>query len=449
MSEDRALLLGREKTGKLLRQYAMPAIVAMIASSLYNIVDSIFIGQKLGALAISGLALTFPFMNLAAAFGTLVGVGASTLVSIRLGQKDYCSARMVLGNVVLLNIIFGLSFSLLTLPFLTHILYLFGGSEATIEYARSFMAIILVGNVFTHLYFGLNAMLRASGHPQKAMYVTIFSVFINIVLDALFILVFGWGIAGAAWATVIAQFSALLWLVTIFLKRNKVLYFTKEIFRLKKKIVVDALSIGLSPFLMNTAACFVVILINSSLQKYGGDLAIGAYGIINRVAFVFVMIVLGLTQGMQPIVGYNYGAKLYPRVLEVLKTGIKVGVIVMTIAFILVEIFPGSISRAFTSDETLIKIAVKGFRIVFCFFPIIGFQMVSSNFFQSIGQAKKSIFLSLTRQVIVLIPLLFILPHFLGIEGVWISMPISDLVATIITSVLIIKQVKYFKSLGV
>jgi len=201
--------------------------------------------------------------------------------------------------------------------------------------------------------------------------------------------------------------------------------------------------------LMNTAACFVVILINFSLQKYGGDLAIGAYGIINRVAFVFIMIVLGLTQGMQPIVGYNYGAKLYPRVLEVLKHGIKVGVIVMTIAFILVEIFPYSISRAFTSDDTLIKIAVKGFRIVFCLFPIIGFQMVSSNFFQSIGQAKKSIFLSLIRQVIVLIPLLFLLPHFLGVEGVWISMPIADLSSTIITAFLIIKQVKYFKSLSV
>ena len=449
MSEDKALLLGRENTGKLLRQYAMPAIVAMIASSLYNIVDSIFIGQKLGALAISGLALTFPFMNLAAAFGTLVGVGASTLLSIRLGQKDYCSARMVLGNVVLLNIIFGLSFSVLTLPFLTNILYLFGGSESTIEYARSFMFIILIGNVFTHLYFGLNAMLRASGHPQKAMYVTIFSVIINIALDALFILVFNWGIAGAAWATVIAQFSALLWLVTIFLKRNKVIYFSREIFRLKKKIVVDALSIGLSPFLMNTAACFVVILINFSLRKYGGDLAIGAYGIINRVGFVFIMIVLGITQGMQPIVGYNYGAKLYPRVLGVLKKGIKVGVIVMTIAFILVELFPYSISRAFTSDETLIGIAVKGFRIVFCLFPIIGFQMISSNFFQSIGQARKAIFLSLTRQVIVLIPLLFFLPHFLGVEGVWISMPIADLVSTIITAILIIKQVKYFKSLSV
>lgn len=449
MSEDRTLLLEREKIGKLLVTYAMPAIVAMIASSLYNIVDSIFIGQKLGALAISGLALTFPLMNLSAAFGSLVGVGGATMISIRLGEKDFNSARMVLGNVVILNIIIGLTLTFLTLPFLTKVLYLFGGSSATVGYARNFMVIILSGNVLTCLYLGLNSLLRASGYPKLAMFVTIFSVILNIILLALFIFVFNWGIAGAAWATVISQFVALAWLLLIFLRTNKVIHFSKDIFRLKRKIVVDIFSIGLSPFLMNLAATLVVILINFSLKKYGGDLAIGAYGIINRVGFIFVMIVLGITQGMQPITGYNYGAKLYSRVLEVLKKGTILGISTMVIAFVLVELFPSTISSAFTSDKTLIDIASKGFRIVFILYPIIGFQMVSSNFFQSIGKVKKSIFLSLTRQVIILIPLLFFLPHFFGIEGVWMSMPIADLVSTIITAILIIKQVKYFKSLSV
>ncbi|MFA6806679.1 MAG: MATE family efflux transporter [Bacteroidales bacterium] len=446
MSEDRTLLLEREDTGKLLIKYAFPAIVAMIAASLYHIVDSIFIGQKLGALAISGLALTFPLMNIAAAFGSLVGVGGATVMSIRLGEKDVESAKMVLGNVVILNVIIGIGLTLLILPFLTEVLYLFGGSDATIGFARDFMYIILSGNVLTTLYLGLNALLRASGYPHLAMYVTIFSVILNIILLILFILILDFGIAGAACATIIAQFVALVWLILILLRRNKVIHFTKDIFKLKKKIVIDIFSIGLSPFLMNLAATVVVILINYSLRKHGGDLAIGAYGIINRVGFIFVMVVLGITQGMQPIVGYNYGAKLYGRVLEVLKKGIILGVITMSIAFLLVELFPISISRAFTSDKELTDIASKGFRIVFILFPIIGFQIVCSNFFQSIGKAKKAIFLSLVRQVIVLIPLLIILPLFWGVEGVWLSMPASDLVATVITTILISKEIKFLKS---
>lgn len=446
MSENRTLLLEREDTGKLLVRYAFPAIVAMIAASLYHIVDSIFIGQKLGALAISGLALTFPLMNIAAAFGTLVGVGGASVMSIRLGEKDIESAKMVLGNVVILNIIIGLSLTLLILPFLTEVLFLFGGSEATLGYARDFMFIILSGNVLTTLYLGLNALLRASGYPHLAMFVTIFSVVLNVVLLTLFILILDFGIAGAAWATIIAQFVALVWLIFIFLRTNKVIHFTKDIFKLKKKIVLDIFSIGMSPFLMNLAATLVVILINHSLRKYGGDLAIGAYGIINRVSFLFVMVVLGITQGMQPIVGYNYGARRYDRVLEVLKKGIISGVVVMTIAFAFVEIFPYALTRAFTCDQELIEIASKGFRIVFIIFPIIGFQIVCSNFFQSIGKARKAIFLSLTRQVIVLIPLLFIFPYFWGIEGVWLSMPVSDLVATILSAILIAKEIKILKS---
>lgn len=448
MSEDKSLLLERDDIGCLLRRYAFPAIIAMIASSLYNIIDSIFIGQKLGALAISGLALTFPLMNLSAAFGTLVGVGGATLVSISLGRKDNTYARNVLGNVVILSIIIGTLFTLSTLPFLNEILYFFGGSDQTIKYARDFMYIILIGNIVTHLFFGLNAIVRSSGNPRLAMVVTIFSVIINIILVSIFIFVFEWGIKGAAWATVISQFIALIWLILIFMKRNKVVFFSREIFRFKGKIILDIFSIGLSPFLMNAAACFVVVLINYSLQKYGGDLAIGAYGIINRVAFIFVMIVFGITQGMQPIVGYNYGAKHYDRVLTTYYKAAKWGVLVMLIAFIAVELFPRTISMAFTTDYELVEIAIEGFRIVFIVFPIAGFQIVSSNFFQSIGKAKKSIFLSLIRQVILLTPLLIILPHSMGIKGVWWAMPISDLGSTIITTFLVIAQVKQLKALA-
>ncbi|MBP6980777.1 MAG: polysaccharide biosynthesis C-terminal domain-containing protein, partial [Bacteroides sp.] len=275
--------LGTEKIGKLLMQYSVPAIIAMTASSLYNMVDSIFIGHGVGSMAISGLAITFPLMNLAAAFGSLVGAGAATLISVKLGQKDYDTAQRVLGNVVVLNIIIGIFFTLLTLLFLDPILYFFGASEQTIGYARDFMQIILAGNIVTHLYMGLNATLRAAGHPKKAMMATVSTVVINVLLAPLFIFVLGWGIRGAATATVLAQFFALLWQLKVFSNPNELLHFHKGIFRLRKKIVLNSLAIGMSPFMMNLASCLIVILINHGLKEHGGDLAIGAYGIVNRL----------------------------------------------------------------------------------------------------------------------------------------------------------------------
>ena len=296
-----ALTLGTERIRKLLVQYAVPAIIAMTASSLYNMVDSIFIGHGVGPLAISGLALTFPLMNLAAAFGSLVGVGAATLISMRLGQRDYETAQRVLGNVLVLNLIIGVLFGLTALYFLDPILYFFGASDATIGYAREYMSIILWGNVVTHMYLGLNAVLRASGHPRKSMYATINTVVINTMLDPLFIYGFGWGIRGAAIATVLAQVISLVWQFRILSDRRELLHFRRGIYRLKRTIVHNIIAIGMSPFLMNLAACFIVILINKGLKQYGGDLAIGAYGIVNRLAFFFVMIVMGINQGMQPI----------------------------------------------------------------------------------------------------------------------------------------------------
>ena len=417
----------------------------MTASSLYNMIDSIFIGHGVGTMAISGLAITFPFMNLAAAFGSLVGVGAATLVSVKLGQRDYDTAQRVLGNVVVLNVIIGILFTAIGLLFLDPILYFFGASEATIPYARDYMQVILIGNIVTHLYLGLNSVLRSAGYPRKAMYATVATVVINTILAPIFIFVFDWGIKGAAWATVIAQVVALLWLIHLFCDKRELLHFRKGIFRLKRQIVVNSLAIGLSPFLMNLASCCIVIVINLGLKKYGGDLAIGAFGIVNRLVYLVVMIVMGINQGMQPIAGYNYGARLYPRVTKVLKITIFGATIVTTTGFLVAMFVPELAVALFTSDQELIDLSVKGLRITTIFFPIVGFQMVTSNFFQSIGMASKAIFLSLTRQMLFLLPCLLVLPNFWGAWGVWVSMPVSDLVASIVAAVMLFMQFKKFK----
>ena len=448
-----ALELGTERIRKLLVQYAVPAIIAMTASSLYNMVDSIFIGHGVGPLAISGLALTFPLMNLAAAFGSLVGVGAATLVSMRLGQRDYETAQRILGNVVVLNLIIGISFGLLTLVFLDPILYFFGASDATIGYAREYMSVILWGNVVTHMYLGLNAVLRAAGHPRKAMYATILTVTINAILDPLFIFGFGWGIRGAAIATVLAQILALVWQFRIFSDRNELLHFRRGIYRLKGKIVRNVLAIGMSPFLMNLAACFIVILINKGLKEYGGDLNIGAYGIVNRLGFFFVMIVMGINQGMQPIAGYNYGARQFDRVDRVLKLTIIGATCVTTLGFLIGELAPRLAVSVFTDDPELVRLSAEGMRIVFFCFPIIGFQMVTTNFFQSIGMAGKAIFLSLSRQLLFLMPGLIFLPRIFdeltpwdGSWGVWCSMPLSDFLASLVAGVMLFCQFRKFKA---
>lgn len=437
--------LETERIGKLLTQYAVPAIIAMTASSLYNMVDSIFIGHGVGPLAISGLAVTFPLMNLAAAFGSLVGVGASTLISVKLGQKDYDTAHKILGNVVVLNLLIGIVFTIVTLAFLDPILYFFGASEATLPYARDYMVTILLGNVVTHMYLGLNSVLRSAGHPQKAMLATIFTVVVNTILDPVFIYGFGWGIRGAAIATILAQILSLIWLFKIFCNKNEVLHFHRGIYRLKRVLVENIIGIGLAPFFMNVASCFIVILINKGLKLYDGDLAIGAFGIVNRISFLFVMIVMGLNQGMQPIAGYNFGAKQYHRVNQVMKLTVIAATLITTTGFLVGELMPKLAVSAFTNDETLINISAQGLRIVVMFFPIIGFQMVTSNFFQSIGMARKAIILSLSRQVLILIPCLIILPMFWDAKGVWLSMPISDAAASIIAAIMLYKQFQTFK----
>jgi len=447
MSNEHApLVLGTDKITKLLTQYAIPAIIAMTASSLYNIADSIFIGHGVGALGISGLALTFPIMNMAAAFGSLVGAGAATLLSLKLGQKDYDSANRILGNVLVLNVLLGIGFTVIALLVLDPVLYFFGASDQTISYARDYMKIILLGNVVTHMYLGLNAVLRSAGFPKLAMYATILSVVVNVALNPIFIFVLGWGIKGAAWATVVSQVISLGIQIRHFMKSENFIHFRKGIYKLEGEIVKGIFAIGMSPFLMNLCSSLVVILINRGLKEHGGDLAIGAYGIVNRVASLFYMIIMGLNQGMQPIAGYNYGARLYPRVMEVTKLTMRWGIGISSVGFLLCQFFPSVIAQVFTTDEELIGIAVKGLRVVFAMFPIVGFQMVATNFFLSIGMPKKSIFLSLTRQMIFLIPFLIVLPTFWGTLGVWISIPFADFTAAMVTWLVLMNQFRKFKA---
>ena len=425
--------LGTEKIGKLLKQYALPAIIAQTASSLYNMVDSIFIGQGVGPLAISGLAVTFPLMNLSTAFGTLVGAGAATMLSVLLGQKNYKAANKVLGNVVSLNIIIGLIFMAVALIFIDPILYFFGASENTLPYAKEYMKIILYGNIITHLYFGLNAAMRSSGSPKKAMGLTIFTVIFNTILDPIFIFLFDMGIAGAAWATVLAQTIAMLVVLHHFSDRSRPFHFEKGIVSLDMRVAKDSLAIGMGPFLMNSAACLVTLFINQQLREYSGDLGIGAYGITNRFGFMFIMICMGLNQGMQPIAGYNYGARQYSRVKEVFWKTARLAVLVTTICFIIGVFFPQLAVGIFTHDPELSALASRALRIMMLVFPIVGFQMISTNFFQSLGMVKKSVILSLSRQILFLLPLIYALPKWYGADGVWASFPISDVLATLLS----------------
>lgn len=437
--------LGTENVGKLLMRYALPSIIAMVASSTYNIIDSIFVGQGVGDLAISGMAVAYPFMNLSTALGAMVGVGASTVISVRLGQGKYGIAQHILGNTLSLNVVIGFIFTLVCIYFMDPILHVFGATDATLPYAHEYMLIILLGNIVTHCYFGLNAVLRSAGHPRAAMNLTFLTILTNTILDPLFIFAFGWGIAGAAWATVLAQAISLAVQLRMFSRKSELLHLRRGIYRLQADIVRQILAIGLSPFLMNACACLVVLVCNNRLLQYGGDLAIGAYGIVNRVLFVFVTIVFGLIQGMQPIVGYNWGAQLDHRVWLVLRYSMIAATVVTTSAFLVGELMPETVIHAFGAGPELTRIATRGYRITAALFPLVGMQMVIGNFFQSIGHAAKSIFLSLTRQLIFLVPLLIFLPQWWQLNGVWLSMPVSDGISFFVASAMMIWQMRRLK----
>ncbi len=441
--------LGTEKIGKLLKMYAVPGIIAQTAASLYNMVDSIYIGHIPGVVsaAISGLAVTFPLMNLATAMGTLVGVGATTLISVLLGQKNYDTARRVLSNVLSLNLIIGALFSGVTLAFLDPILRFFGASDVTLPFARDYMLIILIGNVFTHLYFGFNGLIRASGHPKTAMGLTLFTVISNAILDPVFIFVFEMGIRGAALATVICQMAALVYTMKFFLDKKNLLHFPKPMFQIDWRIAGQSLAIGLGPFLMNSAACLVALFINQQLGKYGGDLAIGAYGIVNRLTMLFIMICMGFNQGLQPIAGYNYGARQYHRVKEVFVLTAKWEILVTSLCFLMAELIPGLAVSLFTNDPEMIRMASRALRIMCAGTALVGFGITTSTLFQCLGMVSKSIFLSLSRQLIFLLPLIYSLPMWFQEKGVWMSFPIADTLSVAVAFVFVLRLFKKFDKL--
>lgn len=445
---EKALELGTKSIRSLLREYAVPAIIAMTASSLYNIVDSVFIGNGLGPLAISALGVCFPLMNLSTAFGTLVGMGGATMISVLLGQKKYTWANKVLGNVVTLNIVVSTLFMLVCLIWLDPILRIFGATDITIGYAHEYMEILLWGNAVTHLYFGLNAAMRSSGNPRFAMGLTIFTVIFNTILDPIFIFVLGMGVRGAAVATILSQVVALGIITAEFNKKDRVVHFEKGIMRFNAGVARESLAIGMGPFLMNAAACIVNLFINQQLLRYIGELGIGAFGIIHRISFLFLMVVMGLNQGMQPIAGYNFGARLYSRVKRVYKLTVILAVGVTTMGFMASEFIPETMCRMFTSDSELLALATKGLRMMNCMFPIIGFQMVSTNFFQSLGMVRKSIFLSLSRQLLFLVPLIYAIPTLLGGRWIWFTYPASDLISTVITAFMIAGLIRKFNTLN-
>ena len=447
-NKQKALELGQKPVGQLLLQYALPAMVAMVASSLYNIIDRSVIGQVVGPEAIAGLGITFPFMNLSAAFGAAVGVGASTCISVKLGQRDYATAQHLLGNTVTLNTIVGLLFMAVSLLFLDPILRFFGASDATLPYAREFMQVILLGNVVTHMYFGMNAVLRAAGKPCHAMYATLFTVGCNIVLVMAFVWLFRWGIRGAALATVLSQSLARCWQMWILSDKRELLHLKRGIYKLKADLVRNIVAIGVSPFLMQSTSCVIVIFMNNQFVRYGGDMAVGAYSIANSMVMVFFMFVMGVTQGMQPIVGYNYGAQKFDRMMRCVWLAIAVATAILLFGWALSMLFPRQMARIFTTDPVLMDMAAHGIVLDMLVFFVVGSQAVITNFFQCIGKVKISIFLSLARQLIFLLPMAYVLPLFWDLDGVWYSMPASDFIAFAFTIPILMWHIRKFKSYG-
>lgn len=442
------ITLGTNPIGKLLLQYSVPAIIAAVATSLYNIIDSVFIGRGVGPMAISGLAITFPLMNLVIGFCTLIAAGGATISSIFLGQKNLVRATDTVNNVMTLCLVHSVVFGGLSLLMLDKILYFFGATAETIPYAREFMKIILYGTPVSYIFIGLNNLMRATGYPKKAMISALLSVAVNIILAPIFIFVLEWGIKGAALATIMAQACAAIWVFAHFLSKKSLVHLNIHYKWFSWSLVKRIYAIGLSPLLMNATACFVVVFLNKSLLAVSGDngnIAVGSYGIINRTTMFFVMIVFGVTQGMQPILGYNYGAGSWNRVNETLRKGIFIGAAITTIGWLATELFPDAISSMFTRDKLMIDIARNGFRIYFIAYPIVGVQIVIQNYFQSIGHPKLSIFLSLTRQLIFLVPLLWFLPEMFGINGVWGAMAVSDFLAFVLAVTTVIIMNRRFK----
>lgn len=431
-----------KKISKIVWEYALPGIIGTVVTALYNVIGRIFIGQGVGALAISGLAITFPVMNLTSSIGMLVGAGAAARISISLGKKDKLTSEKILGNSLLLTILLNAVFITLILIFLEPILRAFGASDLTLPYAYDYLKIVLLGNVFVSLTYNFNAMMRSSGYPKKAMVTMLIGAVFSVILTPLFLYGFDLGIQGVAWATVTSMFLGMIFVTHHFLQKKSLIRLKWEHIRFNKKIIISIISIGMSPFSMQVAASGVAVLMNTSLIRYGGDLAVGAYGIINTVLMLFLMIIMGLNQGTQPIIGYNYGAGNYKRVRETLIYAVKIATIITVVGALIGIIFPGVFASAFTSDTELMSITERGIRIAVSAMPLVGFQIVSSSFFQSIGFATKSLIQSLSRQLIFLVPGIILLPRIWGLDGLWIAMPVSDILAFILSVFLLTYQLR-------
>ena len=449
---DRTKELETKDIKKLLWAYAMPSIVSQIIASVYNICDRVFLGQCVGALAIAGLAITMPMVNIVHAFGSLVGVGSSARMSIVLGKKDVNWAEKILGNSMILTFLLGILFVTGGYVFMDRILTMFGASEETIGYAREYMDIVLPGMFMTTVTFNLTGLIRASGYPTKSMWILAGGAILNIILDALFIYGLDWGIAGAAWATTISMTCSAIVAVLHFIQPKSFIRFRRHAWRPKGYIFRNILLIGMSPFLMNVAASGVVALLNRQLIHYGGDLAVGAYGIINTFASLAVMLILGVCMGMQPIAGYNYGAGHPHRLKAVYTLTMKVNVIIGMVAAVLALAIPQILLRAFTKEQELIDIAVPAMRFILVMFALVGFTITNSNFFQSIDKPWIAIVTSLSRQVLFLLPMIYIIPPLfedmgkMGLTGVWASMTISDVLGAALAFVLMLTQRKVFRS---
>ena len=445
--KDNQQILGTEPIGKLLIKYSVPAIISMMVNGLYNVVDRIFIGNipGVGPLAITGLGVTMPIMTIILAFGMLIGIGSVTNISIKLGQGKKEEAEQIIGNAITLAIIVGLLISIIGITFENQILHMFGASDGSLPYAKAYINIILLGTIFNLLGMVFNNSIRGDGNPKLSATIMVVGCLTNIVLDALFIMVFKMGIQGAAIATVTSQFVTAIWGLAYYTRGKSTLKFKKSSLKLNKSLVGAIFAIGCAPFAMQIAASCVQIICNNSLKTYGGDLAIGAMATINSVIMMVGMPIIGISQGAQPIIGFNYGAKKYDRADKTLKICALAATIGLSIGCLLVQLVPAPIVSMFNGDADLVSISVDGIRKYLSMMPLIGVSMIGSNYFQAIGKAKQAMFLSLLRQVILLVPMMLILPRILGLNGVWFAQPIADVISFIVTFVLLFREVKSHK----
>ena len=439
--------LGTESVGKLLLKYSVPAIIGMLVNALYNVVDRIFIGNipGVGPLAITGVGVTMPIMSITLAFAMLIGIGCTTNISINLGQGKKEDAQKIIGNGITLSIIISLILSIIGIVFGNQILHLFGASDQTLYYAKSYIYIILAGTVFNTLGFTLNNTIRGDGNPKLAATIMVVGCITNVILDAVLIFVFNLGIQGAAIATVISQIVTALWGLMYYVKGKSNLTFEKSSLKLDKSLVKSIIAIGIAPFSMQIATSLVQVISNNALKMYGGDLAIGAMATISSISMIFLMPIFGLNQGSQPIIGFNYGAKQYDRANKAFKISALISIVILTAGWVLVQLSPETVIGMFNKDPKLMDISVNGIRIYLFMIPIIGISITGSNYIQSVGKAKIATVLSLLRQVILLIPMILILPNFFGLNGVWYASPISDFLSTAITAYILYRELKSYK----